>query len=121
MIIRWAGECVGVKNLKVAKWLHYISTSDKARYNAGADVQAGPVDVVVQCRETAIKRFRFDEAWPPFCLGAEIHAPSWTAIRHNKLLSVVQCTIRPGSDTAKQDAQQAVLVAAPTAVHRLVH
>src|ERR1700687_2010727 len=97
-----------------------IDNCDKVRRKAGAGVQAGPVDVVVQCRETAIKRFRFDEGWAPFFV-AEIHAPSWTAVRRNKLLPVVQCTIRPGSDTAKQDAQQAVLVAAPTAVHRLVH
>jgi hypothetical protein len=66
----------------------HMDNCDKARRNAGADVQAGPVDIVVQRRETAIKRFRFDEAWPPFGLGAEIHAPSWTAMRHNELLSL---------------------------------
>jgi hypothetical protein len=50
IIFRWATQCVGIKNLKVAKWLHYIFGScDQSRLNTGANVLARLI--VAQCRE----------------------------------------------------------------------
>jgi hypothetical protein len=65
---------------------------DKAQHNAGADVQAGPVDVVAQCHQTAIKRFRFDKVRVPLSLSCRNPRAFVSRDAANELLSVVQCT-----------------------------
>ena len=114
IIFRRASQCVVIKDLKVAKWLHYMSIGT-SRCGVTPAPTLWPGWRSRSMPETAIGRFGF----------AEIDAPSSTAMRPVICSSLCGAGVCPGGDTTGmrhgQDAQQPVLVAAPTAVHRLVH
>jgi hypothetical protein len=122
IIFRRGSQCVGIKNLKVAKWLHYISTAATKRGTTPAPTfRPGRRDRSMPRNRGHTVPLRRGVR-PLRVLVAEIHAPSSTAMRPTICSSLCGAgALCPGGDTARQDTQQPVLVAAPTAVHRLVH